>query len=191
VNIDVQLNGVSIGSANGVALTGTSVTADTSALNLEGVQLSIAPNTPISLSESFGGYNEIIVESATLSSSVSFSTLSSSGVPTFYSANAGPLEVNGSWGGIDTTPSGNPPVSGQAITYDVLAITGIVNTIPFLLINGVTINSLNGDDFGEPGKNLTIVASYYVLTPEPGTGLLAAFGIVVLAFRQRRGIRSR
>ena len=191
VNIDVQLNGISIGSANGVGLTGVSVTADTAALSLEDVQLSIAPNTPISLSQSFGGYNEIVIESATLTSTGTFTTLSSAGVPTLYSANAGPLQVNGSWGGTDTTGGGNPPVSGVPISYDVLAITGIVNTVPFLLINGVTINSLDGAAFGEPTKNLTVVASYYVLTPEPGTGLLAALGLIVLGVRQRNRNRTR
>ena len=190
VNIDVQLNGISIGSANGVGLTGVSVTADTALTNLEALELSITPNVPISLSQTFGGYDEIIVESATLTSVLGFTTHSSSGTPTFYNANAGPLEVNGSWGGTDTSGT-NPTVTGQAITYDVLAVTGIVNTVPFLLINGVTINSLDGADFGEPGEILTVVASYYVLTPEPGTGLLAAFGFLILGWRQRRGARSR
>ena len=184
VDIDVRLNGVSIGSATGVPITGVSVTADTSALNLEAVEIAIAPNTPISLTQSFGGFNEITVESATLSSTVGFTTLSSLGVPSFYTANAGPLEVNGTWGADDTIGS-NPSVSGVPITYDVLAITGIVNTSPFLLIDGVTINSLDGAAFGQPGSNLAIVASYYVVPPEPGTGLLAALGLVILGGSRR------
>ena len=184
VDIDVRLNGLSIGSTSGVPITGVSVTADTSALNLEYVEISIAPNTPISLTQSFGGFNEITVESATLTSSVGFTTLSSLGVPSFYTANAGPLEVSGTWGADDTIGS-NPSVSGVPIVYDVLAITGIVSTSPFLLIDGVTINSLDGAAFGEPGNNLAIVASYYVVTPEPGTGLLAALGLVMLGARRR------
>lgn len=184
VDIDVRLNGVSIGSATGVPITGVSVTADTSALNLEAVEIAIAPNTPISLNQSFGGFNEITVESATLSSTVGFTTLSSAGIPSSYMANAGPLEVNGTWGADDTMGS-NPSVSGVPITYDVLAITGIVNSSPFLLIDGVTINSLDGTAFGEPGSNLAIVASYYVITPEPGTGLLAALGLVILGGSRR------
>ncbi len=190
VDIDVRLNGVTIGSTTGVGLTGVSVTADTSLLNLEALELSITPNTLISLSQSFGGYNEIYIENATLTSSVGFTTLSSAGTPTFYAANAGPLEVNGTWAGVDTITS-NPPVSNVPISYDVLAITGIVNTAPFLLIDSVTINSLDGAAFGEPGQNLTIVASYYVITPEPGTGLLAGLGLVVLGVRQRLRNRIR
>ena len=57
MNIAVLLNAVSIGSANGVPITGVSVTADTAQTNLEGLELSIAPNVPISLSQSFGGFD--------------------------------------------------------------------------------------------------------------------------------------
>lgn len=190
MNIDVLLNAVSIGSANGVPITGVSVTADTAQTNLEGLELSIAPNVPIALSESFGGFDQITVESATLTSAVGFTTLSSSGVPTFYTANAGPLEVNGFYGAADSGGVASP-VSNVPISYDVLAITGIVNTVPFLEINSVTINALDGTFFGEPGKHLTIVASYYVTAvPEPGTGMLAALGLVALGWRQRRRVRN-
>ncbi|MGE4652200.1 MAG: PEP-CTERM sorting domain-containing protein [Myxococcota bacterium] len=190
VDIDVVLNSVSIGSANGVAITGVSVTADSAQTNLEGLELSITPNVPISLSESFGGFDQITVESATLTSAVGFTTLANSGVPTVYTANAGPLEVNGFYGASDSNGVATS-VSNVPISYDVLAITGIVNTVPFLQINSVTINALDGTAFGEPGKHLTIVASYYVTAvPEPGTGMLAALGLVALGWRQRRSARK-
>ena len=166
------------------------VTADTAQTNLEGLELSITPNVPIALSQSFGGFDQITVESATLTSALGFTTLSSSGVPTFYTANAGPLEVNGFYGASDSGGVASP-VSNVPISYDVLAITGIVNTVPFLQVNSVTINALDGTAFGEPGKHLTIVASYYVTAvPEPGTGLMAAFGLIVLGLRGRRSIRK-
>ncbi|MFP8877925.1 MAG: PEP-CTERM sorting domain-containing protein [Myxococcota bacterium] len=191
VNIDVLVNGVSIGAANGVAITGVSVTADTAQTNLEALELSIAPNVAISLSQSFGGFDQINVESATLTSALNFTTLSSSGIPTFYTVNAGPLEVNGFYGAVDSNGV-TSPVSNVPINYDVLAITGIVNTVPFLEINSVTINALDGAHFNEPGHHLTIVASYYVTAvPEPGTGMLAAFGLIVLGLRGRWSVRRK
>ena len=62
VDIEVRLGGTTIGSAPGVALLGDTVTIDAAALTLDSVRLEIAPVT-IALSQLFGGYDEITVES--------------------------------------------------------------------------------------------------------------------------------
>ena len=184
VDIDVKVDGLVIGSSNGVALTGDSITVDAAALTLDAIRLEIAP-TMITLSESFGGYDEITVESAILEGAIGFATTASSGIPTLFTAVAGPLEVTGSWGATDSNGI-NPATSGNPIVFDVLSLIAIVNVSPAVEIDQVTINSIDGTPFGEVGRHLTIVASYHVLTPEPGTGLLVAFGLVVLAARRRR-----
>lgn len=189
VNIDMQLNGTSIGSALGVPLTGVSVTADTAALTLDAIELTIAPDVEIVLSQPFGYYDQVTVESATLVSLPAFSAPSGSGTSSLYTVNGGPLRVTGSWAGTDSTGT-YLPVTNQLISYDVLAITAVVSSNPFLAINSVTINSLEGTSFGEPSQNLTILASYFVATPEPGTGTLMAFALVVIGWRQRRKARS-
>ena len=184
VDIDVKLDGVVIGSSTGVGLMGDSITMDTAALTLDAIRLEIAPTT-ISLSTAFGGYDEITVESAILEGTMVFATTASTGVPTLFTVVAGPLVVNGSWGATDSNGI-NAATSGNSIVFDVLSLIAIVNTSPAVEIDQVTINSIDGTPFGEPGKHLTIVASYNVQTPEPGTGLLVALGLVVLAARRGR-----
>jgi len=187
VDIDVRLGGVVIGSSLGVALTGDSVTVDTTALTFDAIRIEIAATTII-LSQPFGGYDEISVESAILEGSLSFATTASSGISGLYTAVAGPLTVVGSWGATDSNGI-NPDTSGNPIVFDVLSLIAIVNSNPVVEIDQVTINSIDGTPFGEPGQHLTIVASYHVLTPEPGTGLLVALGLVVLAARRGAGSR--
>ena len=193
VDIDVKLNGIVIGSSAGVALTGDSVTVDNTALTLDAIRLVFAPTT-IFLSEHFGGYDEITVESAVLEGAPTFGTTASIGFPTLFTAVAGPLTVNGSWGATDSNGI-NPATSGNPINFDVLSLIAIVNVSPAVELDQITINSVDGTPFGETGKHLTIVASYHVLTPEPGTGLLLAFGVTALAWRRRpvprTGIASR
>jgi hypothetical protein len=192
VDIDVKLGGVTIGSAPGVALLGDSVTVDDTALTIDAIRIDIA-SMMITLSQPFGGYDEITVESASLEGDPSFATSTSGGIPSFFTAVTGPLTVTGSWGATDSSGT-NPPTSGNAITFPVLSLIAIVNTGPLLELNSVTINSIDGTPFGHPGEHLTIVGSYFVETnllnaPEPGTGLLFAVGLVVLA--AWRGPRSR
>jgi hypothetical protein len=188
VDIDVKLGGVVIGSSLGVLLTGDSVTVDTTALTLDAIRLEIAPTT-IFLSQSFGGYDVITVESAVLEGRLSFATVASAGVPNLFTAVAGPLTVVGSWGASDSNGI-NPDTNGNPIVFDVLSLIAIVNENPVVEIDQVTINSIDGTPFGEPGQHLTIVASYNVLTPEPGTGLLVALGLVVMASRRSAGSRN-
>ena len=184
VDIEVRLGGVTIGAAPGVALTGDTVTVDTAALTVDGLRLELAPTT-ISLTQPFGGYDEITVESAVLESDAFFSTLGSFGDAFLFTAVAGPFTVTGSWGATDSAGI-NPVTSGNAISFPVLSLIAIANLNPLLELNSVTINSIDGAPFGHPGEHLTIVGTYVVLTPEPGTALLLGLGLAVLAARRRR-----
>ena len=125
VDIEVRLGGVTIGAAPGVALTGDTVTVDAAALTVDGLRLELAP-TSISLTQAFGGYDEITVESAVLESDGSFSTFSSAGSPFLFTAVAGPLTVTGSWGATDSNGV-NPATSGNAISFPVLSLIAIAN----------------------------------------------------------------
>ena len=198
VDIDVKLGGVVIGSTT-TAITGDSITidADPSVLTIDAIRLEIAATT-ISLSQPFGGYDEITVESAVLEGAVGFHTSISSGVPSLFTAVAGPLTVTGSWGATDSTLI-NPDTSGNLITYDVLSLIAIVNNTPLVEMDSVTINSIDGTPYGHPGEHLTIVANYVVTgnlgggggLPEPGTGLLFSVSLMLLARRRAPGSRRR
>ena len=198
VDIYVKLGGGVIGSAT-AAITGDSITidADPSVLTIDAIRLEIAATT-ISLSQAFGGYDEITVESAVLEGNVDFATSSSMGVPSLFTAAAGPLTVTGSWGATDSTLV-NPDTSGNLITYDVLSLIAIVNSTPLVEMDSVTINSIDGTPYGHPGEHLTIVANYVVTgnlgggggLPEPGTGLLFSVSLMLLARRRTPGSRRR
>ena len=187
VDIVVRLGGMTIGSSMGVALIGDSVTVDAAALTLDAIRLDIAP-TMIFLSQPFGGYDEISIESAILEGDPSFATSASAGFPGLFTAVAGPLTVTGSWGATDSNGV-NPPTSGNPISFSVLSLIAVVNVNPRVELNSVTINSIDGTPFGHPGEHLTIVATYVVETPEPETGLLLTLGLVLLL--ARRSPRSR
>ncbi|MGE4607624.1 MAG: hypothetical protein AAEJ52_12860, partial [Myxococcota bacterium] len=101
VDIAVRLGGVTIGFTNGVALIGDSVTVDAAAMTIDAIRLDIAPTT-ITLSEHFGGYDQIVVESALIEGHIGFATSSTLGFPDLFHAFAGPLIVTGSWGASDS-----------------------------------------------------------------------------------------
>jgi hypothetical protein len=152
--------------------------------------LILAPNIALSLSAPYGGYDEITIEAASLTSDVGFGAL----VPpslgsSSYTVLVGPLTVNGTWGAIDST-STNPPQSGVPIAYAVPSLTAVTNAIPLLSIVGVTLHSLDGASFGE-ASDLTILANFtvnsVVVIPEPGTAMLLGLGLAVLAASRRRG----
>jgi hypothetical protein len=166
-----------------VALTGGAITVDNAALTLDAIRLEIAATT-IALGQPFGGYDEITVESAILEGDLSFATIVSSGFPGLFTAVTGPLTVIGSWGATDSNGI-NPSTSGNSIVFPILSLVAVVNQNPRVEINSVTINSIDGDPFGHPGEHLTIIGTYVVVTPEPGTGVMLILGLVGLGMRRR------
>jgi hypothetical protein len=120
VNIELRLTGVAIGSTSGVALIGDHITVDAVAFRLDSLLLEIAP-TSIALSQAFGGCDKITVESASLAGGPAFGTTTASGVPGLFTAAAGPLAVDGSWGATDSTGV-NLATSGNPINFSVLSL---------------------------------------------------------------------
>ncbi len=192
VQITVMVGASIVGQTTSPGLSGT-LTLDDVAHSLDSLDLSLDPNIGLTLSAPYGGYNLITIESASLTGDVGFAPLGTPVVnPSSYSAAAGPLTVNGFWSATDSGGI-NPPAPSTAIAYAVPVVTAVVNTSPFVSISGVTINSLSGVTFGE-ASDLTVLASFVVTSvtviPEPGTALLAGFGLVLMA-ASRRHARSR
>ena len=71
VNISVKLDGATIGYAPGVSLIGNTVTVDTAALEITGISVAL-DETTILLSTPFGGYDNITIETAVLTSDPTF-----------------------------------------------------------------------------------------------------------------------
>ncbi len=185
--ITVMVAGVQVGQTTSPSLSG-SFTLDDANMSIDAITLDLAPNIMLNLSSPYGGYDEITIEAASVTDSVGFgATLPPTAVGLSYSAYAGPLEVSGFWGATDSTGT-NPTVSGQAINYGVPQMTAVVSPGPVVAITGVTLNVLDGAGFGE-ASDLTVLATFNVFAvpiPEPSSGLLAAWGLALVAAARRR-----
>lgn len=167
-------------------LTG-SITLDNDAQTVDAISLTTSPNMQLVLSTPYGGYDQITIDSASLTSDIGFGQLSPPvTIGNAYEALTGGLSVQGAWSATDSNGI-NAPASGVPINFAVQSVTSIIDASLFTVtINQVTINSLAGSSFGET-ENLTVVASYLLSTsspaliPEPGTALLTGFGLVLMA----------
>ena len=189
VSITVFKGVTILGSAFGT-LTG-SITLDNDAQTVDAISLTTSPNIQFVLSTPYGGYDQITIDSASLTSDVGFGELSPPvTIGNAYQALTGGLSVQGAWSATDSNGI-NAPASGVPINFPVQSVTSLIDASLFTVtINQVTINSLAGSTFGET-ENLTVVASYLLSTsspaliPEPGTALLTGFGLVLMAASRR------
>ncbi|MAJ60101.1 MAG: hypothetical protein CBC48_08985 [bacterium TMED88] len=186
VVLSVSVGGSILGTTVSPALSGT-FTADDTAQTLNDLSITLDPNILMNLSTAYGGYDNVTIQTATLSSSPGFSsTLLAAGSST-YTVLASPLEVTGLWAGANSGGS-PPPVSNQPIAYSVPTMTAVLGVSPVISISAVTLNALDGATFGE-SDDLVVLANINVtgatVIPEPGTGALFALGLMALGLRQR------
>jgi hypothetical protein len=189
VSISVFVGATLVGQTFSPSVSG-SVTLDSVTHTMDALNLILDPDIALNLSAPYGGYDEIIIEAASLTSDVGFGALGTPSVgSSSYTVLVGPLTVNGSWGATDSTGT-NPVQSGMPITYGVPSLTAAINSFPLVSIVGVTLNSLDGASYGE-ASDLTVLANFtvnsLVVIPEPGTAMLLGLGLAVLAGSRRRG----
>ena len=186
-SISVVVDGVEIGSAENVAVSG-SLTLDNAAHSLDLLSIALDPNVVLNLSSAYGGYDQITIEAASIVSDAGFGPTLPSVVnsPNSFTAFVGSLTVSGTWAGTDSTGV-NSPVSNIPIAFPVPTFTAVIGTNnPTISIEGVTLNALNGATFGEP-RDLVVLASFTMFAvPEPRTGMLVMLGMTLLARSRRR-----
>jgi len=188
VNLSVLVGGLVIGTASG-DVSGT-VTIDHAAQSLDGLDLQVSANILIALSQSYGGFDLVNIEGATISSDTPFSSTLVASSGQSFSVIATPLVVNGAYGAADLNPGILGPVANVPISFAVPSITAAIDT-NLIAFTGFTLISLNGQSFGEL-NDLTVAAQINTnLTPpppipEPSTALLMSLGLGLLAASRRR-----
>ena len=190
VNISVVVGGVVIGTASG-GVSG-SLTIDHAAQSLDGLDLQLSPNILIVLSQSYGGFDLVNIENATIASDTPFSSTLLSSTPQSFSVIGTPLEVNGAYGAADLSPGVLGPVANVPINFSIPSITAAIGASS-IAFTGFTLNSLNGQNFGE-ANDLTVLAEINIASaspiftpiPEPSTALLMSLGLGLLAASRRR-----
>jgi hypothetical protein len=190
VAISIYAGGALIGSTIATGLSGQ-LTIDTVGQSVDAINITLPSNIALDLTQSYGGYDQVTIESANLQDAVGFNSALLSVGSSSFTVSGGPLDVVGSWGA--TCCVGSPPTSsasGVGIAYQVPTITAVVSNSPILTMNGVTLNSLAGSSFGET-TDLVVLANItvnnVVPVPEPGTALLVGLGLAWVArIRPRR-----
>jgi len=188
VNISVLVAGTVIGTASsGVS---GSLTIDHAAQSLDGLDLQLSPNILIALSQSYGGFDLVNIENATIASDTPFSSTLVSSTAQSFTVVGTPLVVNGAYGAADLNPGVLNPVVQVPISFAVPSITAVIGNSSISFAS-FTLNSLDGAGFGE-ADDLTVLAQINVdptnLTPipEPSTALLMSLGLGLLAASRRR-----
>ena len=188
VNISVLVAGTVIGTASsGVS---GSLTIDHAAQSLDGLDLQLSPNILIALSQSYGGFDLVNIENATIASDTPFSSTLVSATAQSFTVVGTPLVVNGAYGAADLNPGVLNPVVNVPISFAVPSITAVIGNSSISFAS-FTLNSLNGAGFGE-ADDLTVLAQITVAStnltpiPEPSTALLMSLGLGLLAASRRR-----
>ena len=188
VEISVVVAGTVIGTASG-GVSG-SLAIDDAAQSLDGLDLQLSPNILIALSQSYGGFDLVNIENATIASDTPFSSTLVSSTAQSFTVIGTPLVVNGAYGAADLNPGVLNPVVNVPISFAVPSITAVIGNSSISFAS-FTLNSLDGAGFGE-ADDLTVLAQITVAStnltpiPEPSTALLMSLGLGLLAASRRR-----
>lgn len=137
---------------------------------------------------SYGGYDQIVLESAVLTPGTGYLTGGSQTGTFTYDVNGDPVEVNAVYSATDSN-NVNSPVSNLALPAFNSSFDGtVITNLQLLQLNGITIGVIDGSQLAVPESADLIVKGdiTFVGVPEPGTGALVLVGLSGLGWLSRR-----
>jgi len=174
-----------------IALQATStITVDDGTDELLDFSLLFAPGAVLLLSEPYGGYDEITLNSVEISSGPGFTILSATPSGSGYTFTASGVSVEGEYVAADSggvQPSSPPTALPEFASY----LTGAYEPSTLALsFQGVQIALIDGAPFGETLSLLvqgsfSVTGGSPVVIPEPSTGALLGLGLLLLGSRRR------
>lgn len=195
VTATTSVTGQTVMSATTVPMDGSFVTFDDATIDLVDFLFTVPQTNTISLNGAvWGGYEELVIESATIQPGVGYGTLFNNdlggGVYTFL---AGPTDIDGVYSTTDLDGV-LPPINNLPINVtDTSLINGTIDTNQLTLeLTGITLATLPGAGFGE-SEDLVVKADILFTgqIPEPGSAALLSFGVTWVAIRARRTRKAR
>jgi hypothetical protein len=181
--------GATVLSTTVLPLDGVFVDFDAGTIDLTDLLITIPTTGVISLATPYGGYDQIVIESATISPGVGFGTLlGQDDGGGNYSFLVGPMDIDGVYSASDSTLV-NPPAMNMPVPFtDNSLISGSINIdTGTLTLSGITLTTLSGAAFGET-DDLSIKADivFVGVVPEPSAATLFGLGVVVIGCTRRR-----
>ena len=174
-----------------IALQATStITIDDGTDALLSFSLLFAPGTVLELSEHYGGYDEITLNSVEVFSGPGFAVLSTIPSGSGYSFTASGVDVEGEYVAADSGGLQSPTPPTALPEFSSLLTGAYEPATLSLSFDGVQIALIDGAPFGETLSLLvqgsfSVTGGSPVVIPEPSTGILLAGGLVLLGSRRR------
>jgi hypothetical protein len=194
-----------MGEANISVTAGTTTLVENATLTLDGIfatfddvapaltdfHFTTAPGQSITLATAFGGYDDIVVESASMLPGAGYANLFAAQIgPNTYQVAVAPIVVNGVYSAANSAGPPPPPVSNVPIDF--------VNTSPLVanidlveqtfILEGITLAMIWVPGEADPAvlkADLTFKGMRFV--PEPATASLLVLTAVGLAVLRARG----
>ncbi len=194
-NISVTAGTTTLVEDSVLLLDGIDATFDDDLAQLVDFHFTTAPGQTITLSQAFGGYDDIIVESASMTPGPGYTNLFGAQIgPNTYQVAVAPVMVNGIYSASNSTGPPPPPVSNIPIDY--LNTSPLVANIDLVeetfILEGITLAEI-----WVPGETQPLVVKAdltfkgMAFAPEPATvSLLVLTGIGLVALRARARARS-